>query len=91
MSISVLSIVFFIFLIDISIIEKQNQFCLAHNRRDLNNFRLELCHLSTATQKYRLKFIDVLVALQNELVLDTDIKRHPATGICFLRGNGAIS
>ena len=50
-----------------------------------------MCHLSIATQKYRLKFIDVLVALQNELVLSTDIKRHPATGIRSLRRNGAIS
>ena len=50
-----------------------------------------MCHLSIATQKYRLELIDVAVALQNERVLGTDIKRHPATGICSLRRNGTIS
>ena len=47
--------------------------------------------INIAAQKYRLKLIDVAVALQNELVLGTDIKRHPATGIRSLRRNGAIS
>ena len=44
-----------------------------------------------AAHKNWLKLIDVNVALQNELVLGTDIKRHPATGIRSLRRNGAIS
>ena len=47
--------------------------------------------INIAAQKYRLKLIDVAVALQNELVLGTDIKQHPATGIRSLKRNGAIS
>ena len=46
---------------------------------------------SKTTQNYRIKLIDVTVALQNELVLGIDIKRFPATGIRSLKPNGAIS